>query len=1082
MNYSVSPKLKTAGSTSCTAAFFRIIFSITFSILLLQPSIGQPLGIKSEFSFGGSGQNWGPFRTIRGDGNNYYTLYTHFSNMDGFVRWRISKFSPNMELLNSFEIPSATRQNTNTAAAFIQTPDLGFVSAGFISVSRANGRSDFDIRIVKSLPGGTTSWEKIIGGTGDDRAIGIQQEPNGDLLILCNADSPDGDILNASGQLQVILTRLDRNGNFISKKIITNTGRNEATAFMKTADGNYVISGASTNEIRPPYLAEKGLLIKMAGDGTIKWQSSMNTTSQPHRFNNLAEDKDGNLIIAGKIFRDTSTISDALICRFGQNGNFISHQSIGGTAADEFKSLAITPTGIIVAGGSTYSRDGDISDNVYGHVLLVTSIHPDGRFYNSYLGHESYNIGTVENIINTHDNKIYLITQSNFNNVFKKTRIGVTDGWLVQLGMRNTVFANAYIDANQNGIQDTGEKNFNYGKLQIQKSSAQAPIENNYAFRNRFEAILDTGDYVLTFLPDLPHYTVTQPPSRFSFTTYNNIDSIKIALRPDVSRADLELSLASLSFARPGFDMQYILKYKSLGTTITSNTTITYIKDRRVQILSTSPAASVVRGDTLTWNMGALNPMDSGYISLMTRLNAPPAVANGDTIISKADINHSVKDESPGNNTVLLKQVARGAYDPNDKMEFHGGKYAATGITGEGMIYRIRFQNTGTDTAFNVVIRDTLHENLDWNSLRMIDASHPYRLLTKNGKHLEWKFSNIFLPDSNTNEKASHGYILFSIRPKSTLKPGDQISNRASIYFDFNPPIITNTATTILADMPPLNLPNPELTGLQSPYCGNLGIQSLQIANHGSVPGATIVVTIDDKPVAVGANGRFSFNVSGLIAGLHAIKVKFVLNASASELNQQFIVTAALTPIVKITSTSTAVDESYRPILLSANNAAAGGSAATFTFALNSKFDPAFRVENNINTATLFSTQLKAGENWVYVRMRSSETCTSSQTAIDSIKITKLTVTVITDPDNPASVIRTYPNPASNYFIIEGVQTGGRYSLQVFDATGRPVKMQTLEGQSSYRISLLNITPGNLFIRLFDLRKKRLLGSSVLIR
>jgi hypothetical protein len=167
---------------------------------------------------------------------------------------------------------------------------------------------------------------------------------------------------------------------------------------------------------------------------------------------------------------------------------------------------------------------------------------------------------------------------------------------------------------------------------------------------------------------------------------------------------------------------------------------------------------------------------------------------------------------------------------------------------------------------------------------------------------------------------------------------------------------------------------------------------------------------------------------------------------------------------------------------LLANNAAAGGSAATFTFALNSKFDPVFRAENNTNAATLFATQLKAGDNWVYVRMRSSETCTSSQTAIDSIKITKLTITGITDPDNPASVIRTYPNPASNYFMIDGLQAAGKYSLQVFDATGKLVKTQNLERQSSYRISLLNITPGNLFIRLYDLRKKRWLGSSVLIR
>ncbi|RYZ45254.1 MAG: hypothetical protein EOP49_25545, partial [Sphingobacteriales bacterium] len=491
MIYSVRPQQNIAGSTSGTSAIFKTILSIILALLLLQPAAAQPLGIKTELSFGGSGQNWGPFRTIRGDGNNYYTLYAHFSNTDGFVRWRISKFNPGMELLSSFEIPSATRQSTNTTAGFIQTPDFGFVSVGITSVLRSNGKSDFDIRIVKSLAAGTTAWEKIIGGTGDDRAIGIQAASNGDLLVLSNTDSPDGDMLNPTGQMQIILTRLDQTGNIISKNIITNTGRNEATTFIKTADGNFVIAGASTNEIRPPYVAEQGLLIKMAGDGTINWQSTMINTGRNHRFNNLAEDKDGSFVIAGRIMKDTTNRNDALIARFGANGNFISHLSMGGTAADEYKSIAITPTGIIVAGGSTYSRDGDVSDNVYGHVQLVTSIHPDGPFYNSYLGHESYNMGSVDHLFHTHDNKLYFVTQSNFDNVFKKTRIGVTDGWLVQLGMRNTVFANAYIDANQNGRQDPGEKNFNYGKLEIQKTSGQASSESIYASRNRFEAVLD---------------------------------------------------------------------------------------------------------------------------------------------------------------------------------------------------------------------------------------------------------------------------------------------------------------------------------------------------------------------------------------------------------------------------------------------------------------------------------------------------------------------------------------------------------------------------------------------------------------
>jgi hypothetical protein len=112
----------------------------------------------------------------------------------------------------------------------------------------------------------------------------------------------------------------------------------------------------------------------------------------------------------------------------------------------------------------------------------------------------------------------------------------------------------------------------------------------------------------------------------------------------------------------------------------------------------------------------------------------------------------------------------------------------------------LRFQNTGTDTAFNVVVRDTLSQHLDIESFQLGASSHPCRLVVSGQGRpvLNFHFDNILLPDSNVNEPMSHGQVTFTIRPKRNLPPGTRIENFADIYFDFNDPIRTNTTVNTL--------------------------------------------------------------------------------------------------------------------------------------------------------------------------------------------------------------------------------------------------------------------------------------------
>jgi uncharacterized repeat protein (TIGR01451 family) len=135
-----------------------------------------------------------------------------------------------------------------------------------------------------------------------------------------------------------------------------------------------------------------------------------------------------------------------------------------------------------------------------------------------------------------------------------------------------------------------------------------------------------------------------------------------------------------------------------------------------------------------------------------------------------------------------------GSYDPNDKHGFPRGYGDENFIyPGTEIEYLVNFQNTGNDTAFLVVIRDTLSEHLDIASVRPGGASHAYTWDIDGDDVLVFTFENILLPDSTTNLEESQGFIEFKVAQRADLPLGTVIENSAAIYFDINEPIITNT-------------------------------------------------------------------------------------------------------------------------------------------------------------------------------------------------------------------------------------------------------------------------------------------------
>ena len=177
-----------------------------------------------------------------------------------------------------------------------------------------------------------------------------------------------------------------------------------------------------------------------------------------------------------------------------------------------------------------------------------------------------------------------------------------------------------------------------------------------------------------------------------------------------------------------------------------------------------------------------------------------------------------------------------GSYDPNDKRGFPLGWQDAHYIEpGQELEYMIRFQNTGTDTAFQVVVRDTISAMLDAATVRPGPASHPYIFEVNSTGVLTFRFPDIMLADSMVNEPASHGYVMFSISQQPNLPMGTVLENNAAIYFDYNDPVITNTTfhtvghpfTTIIKDPSPGSI---DLQVYPNPFVGEVNFHLSGVA------------------------------------------------------------------------------------------------------------------------------------------------------------------------------------------------------------------------------------------------------------
>lgn len=362
----------------------------------------------------------------------------------------------------------------------------------------------------------------------------------------------------------------------------------------------------------------------------------------------------------------------------------------------------------------------------------------------------------------------------------------------------NTISGTVTFDFDANGCDPLDQKLSN---TQLRNTSANTFSSTFTDTNGQYILYTQEVNNTLDIIPNLPSFFTVTPnlSQNVTFTGTGATQVIDFCVTANTAVNDVKVSILPTTESRPGFETTVRVFYENAGSTSLSGTVnLTFDDLKQVFLNATEPTANQT-SNALTWNYANLLPFEQRYIDVTFLINRPTdpvnPVNNGDVLSYTSTINPTNGDANPTDNTANLDDITIGSYDPNDIIALEG-EFIDPNQVSEFLNYRIRFQNTGTASAINVVVENELDTDLDWGSFQPISASHDYRVNITNQNKLEFIFENIHLPDSTTNEPASNGWIFYKIKPKSTLTIGDVIENTADIYFDFNAPVITNTYTT----------------------------------------------------------------------------------------------------------------------------------------------------------------------------------------------------------------------------------------------------------------------------------------------
>jgi len=632
----------------------------------------------------------------------------------------------------------------------------------------------FDYYVAKINASGATVWQKTFGGSLNDAATHIVNTSDGGCMVIGYSMSTDGDVTGNHGGTSwgdCWAIKLDSMGTLQWQRALGGSLDDQAyfAGAVQTADKGFVIACSTTSndgDVSGNHggTGGDGWVVKLDSSGVLQWQKCLGGTGG-EGFRAVALAQDGGFFICGlTTTQNNGDVAgpkggvDAWLVKLDMAGTLQWQKCLGGTGADRISAIVATSDGGCAVAGASNSINGDLTTNKGGF-----------------------------------------------------------DNWLVKLYAVPThvITGNVFEDLNGNCVKDANEVGL-YGK------AVKATPGNYFATTDangNYTLFVDTGVYVVSHIASTYYSQICPNPSGTYTATINaatpNSYGNNFADTLTVHCADVKVSIAAPYF-RKCFKNTYAVNYSNMGAVAANNVTITINFDAMVIPLScTIPYTQV--GNSYIFNVGTVLNGQGGSFTIYDSVSCAAIIGYYD-VCTYATIHTSSTECDTMNNHTHDCHYIVGSCDPNAKEV----AISTTGYTRQEnctatdtLAYTIRFQNTGTDTAFTVVVRDTLPAYLDAATVESGASSNLYSFRIYGPSILEWTFNKILLPDSGVNELASHGFVKFTVHQKPNNAQGTVIKNSANIIFDYNNPVLTDTTVVTIPQ---------QTTGVESNYVNNKNV------------------------------------------------------------------------------------------------------------------------------------------------------------------------------------------------------------------------------------------------------------------
>ncbi|MDB3905503.1 T9SS type A sorting domain-containing protein [Crocinitomicaceae bacterium] len=792
-----------------------------------------------------------------------------------------------------------------------QTSDGGYIVAGSSQSSDGDLSSNSgsaDYWIVKLDGNGNITWEKSFGGSNMDVAHSIKQTNDGGYLVSGISSSSNGDVTDTNGGRDYWILKLDPTGNLIWQKAVGGDGTDVAYSIDETDDGGAIIAGFSTStngNISGNHGDSDYWIIKLDQSGNYLWQQTIggSGTDDPK---SIKQTSDGGFIIAGYSYSEDGDltrnqgssdywvvkleeVSTAGTVYYDADGNCLQDLNENGIAGIN---LLINPGSIVVT--TDYNGDWWVKSLPQGNYTMTVDTSSSWKTSCTWNTTQSFTISNPIGFNNGPDfgmlnnnpcrepdvsihmplmrpcfeEQIIFLAVSNAN-----TATGSLIGTYVEVELDPFIT----LDSASLSFTPLGNDFYRFDLDDVTPGSQKRIVmyttiscDVNLGENLCMEANLKPVEPCM--LDNTPSDPVIADPEGTSETNF----PVPCTLPWDKSSLSVEgwcqndsvfFSVTNTGeFGNGDMDCYSPLWVTRDGVVIVTDS---------IAILGGQTVIYSYPGNGQLWKLMAeqhpLHPGNShpnASVENCGAHNQPPPVDINDTHLDDAD---PVVDAYCG--------VVTGSYDPNDKTGYPYGETDQFYIPkNQQLQYVIRFQNTGTDTAFTVVVRDTLDLDLDIFSVVSGVSSHSYEFKMYGPRVLEWTFNDIYLPDSAANQIESNGFLTYHVEQVRDLEPGVEITNDADIYFDKNLPITTNTTIHRIYEgfVSILGIENLKIEGKDLTVFPNPASQMITIQSEDPIYNEFKIFDQLGRPVHYGQLKGFSteFSINHLSKGSYIIVVE----------------------------------------------------------------------------------------------------------------------------------------------------------------------------------------------------------------